>query len=325
MMQPFAEDYKNGWDFNSSYFCPKFKNGSFWCQFPFDPYPFDNYYQEGNSAEYRWYVPHDLRGLVGLFPSADFFSQQLNEFFELAYLWPLNTTLPNWSFWAGNEPDILTQVQFNYAGNQYAHLTQYWFPTLLDTWYYPYASGVPGNDDYGTMSAWVVWGYVGMYPVSSTDEYALFAPRFDSIDFNVAQDEFQFSPWRSTVSQATSGSTVIVQIRCYNRPASGTAYVANISVNGVPLPAPIVKHQQLLATSGGKPTLLEFYLSGEPSVFGQELPSRGGPAPFIPAPVLLTPEMKRVLESVTENDPTPAAMQELKRRHRTMRNRHSDK
>ncbi len=318
LMKTFAEDYKNQWDFNTTYFCPKFANGTFWCQPPLDPYPFEVYYTEGNSAEYRWYVPHDLRGLVSLFPSKDDFAQQLNEFFEIAYLWPLNTTLPNWAFWAGNEPDILTQVQFNFAGNEYAHLTQYWFPTLLDTWYYPYASGIPGNDDYGTMSAWAVWGYVGMYPVSSTDEYALFTPRFDSIDFNVSPDEFPFSPWRSSVSGSNSSMTTILQIRCYNRPAAGTAYVANISVNGVPLATPIVKHQQLLATTGGKPTLLEFYLSGEPSVFGEQLPSLGGPAPFIPKHVELTAEMKDILQRVTDSS-TPAAAQELRRRHRAVR------
>ena len=321
MLKPFAEDYKNTWDYNTTYFCPRRANGSFWCQPPLYPYPFEQYYTEGNSAEYRWYVPHDLRGLVSIFPSSDDFAQKLNEFFELAYLWPLNTTLPNWAFWAGNEPDILTQVQFNFAGNEYAHLTQYWFPTLLDTWYYPYASGVPGNDDYGTMSAWAVWGYVGMYPISSTDEYALFTPRFDSINFNINADEFPFSPWRNSVNPNANNKskTTILQIRCYNRPATGVAYVANISVNGVPLATPIVRHQQLLATSGGKPTLLEFYLASEPSVFGQQLPSLGGPKPFIPKPVQLTDEMKNILQHAVETAGSPAAAQQLRRRHRTVR------
>ena len=280
---PIGQNYRNVFDTATSYFCPKWKNGTFACTNPLNPYPWEDHFTEGSAAEYRWYAPQDPYGLVSLYPSNASFAQDLNDFFQYTNtFWIWNTSLPNELFWAGNEPDIQTQVMFNWAGNEFAHLTQYWFPALLDFYYTPWPSGLPGNDDYGAMSAWCAWGYIGVFPMPPTDEYALFTPRFDSIDVRVDANGFIYTPWRKTVSQASSGSTTVVQIRCYNRPATGVAYVANISVNGVPLATPIVRHQQLLATSGGKPTLLEFYLASEPSVFGQQLPSLGGPKPFVP-------------------------------------------
>ena len=103
---------------------------------------------------------------------------------------------------AGNEPDLLAAWQFNFAGNNYANYTQYWTRKMLDIKYsttadvrrvepvpsecvlaacpalnvYPHAprlhavvsQGLPGNDDFGTMSAWEVWAYMGLYPLTGS-------------------------------------------------------------------------------------------------------------------------------------------------------------
>lgn len=270
LLEPFARDYANVWDNVTNYFCPRHANGTFACDDPFNPYPFEKMFTEGNGAEYRWYVPHDIEGMIALFPNRTYFVDQLDEFFAISEFWPLNTTLPNPAFWAGNEPDILTPVLFNFAGNEYAYLTSYWFPILLDRYYYPFASGIPGNDDYGTMSTWVVFGYIGIYPVASTTDYALFAPRFDSVDIALDANELDASPWGRVVTPSADGSkTVIVQIRAYNRPLnSENVFVANISVNGVPLLRPIVRHSQLVSQTDGTPTKIEFFLTDVPTIFG---------------------------------------------------------
>jgi hypothetical protein len=36
-----------------------------------------------------------------------------------------------------------------------------------------YSAGVPGNDDFGTMSAWFVFGALGFYPLPGTTQYIL--------------------------------------------------------------------------------------------------------------------------------------------------------
>ena len=55
--------------------------------------------------------------------------------------------------WAGNEPDIFAAYLFAWAGR--IDLTQKWVRTLIDTRFSSKPSGVPGNDDYGTMSWWL--------------------------------------------------------------------------------------------------------------------------------------------------------------------------
>lgn len=39
---------------------------------------------EGNQEEYRWFVPHDLSGLLSLFKSSEYYVEQLSNFFEFA-------------------------------------------------------------------------------------------------------------------------------------------------------------------------------------------------------------------------------------------------
>jgi putative alpha-1,2-mannosidase len=41
---------------------------------------------EGDQEEYRWFVPHDLPGLMGLFKSPANYVQKLNTYFELSAL-----------------------------------------------------------------------------------------------------------------------------------------------------------------------------------------------------------------------------------------------
>lgn len=280
----FSKSYRNTFDNTSYYFCPRYANGTFECGDPYLPYPFEQMYTEGNGAEYRWYVPHDISGLIDLFPNVTYFVDQLDEFFALSELWPLNTTLPNPAYWAGNEPEILAPFLFVFAGNEFAYLTSVWVDYLLTTYYIPYASGIPGNDDYGTMSAWVVYAHLGMYPVASTDSYALFAPQFDYVDVSLDAKELAASAWGAVVQPNSTGDrTSIIRIVATGRPASGTVYVTGIKVNGLSLSSQVVSHRELLALNGLPYTLVEFTLSGEPSVFGAAPPSEGGPAVHVPA------------------------------------------
>lgn len=283
--ETYSKMYRNVFDNASTFFCPRASNGTFSCPDLTLTYPFEHSYTEGDAWQYRWYVPHDVRGLLALFSNPATFVDSLYEFFNESYQWPLNNTLPNPYFWAGNEPDIQTPMLFNWAGNEFAYLTSEVFPQLLDYYYIPYASGVPGDDDYGAMSAWCFWGYTGLFPMVPSAEYALFAPRFDVINVTLDAFEMQVSPWRNVQRQSGGGRTTVVQVFCYNRPPAGSiAYVANISLNGQLLDQPIVTHDQLLASPRlhGSPTVLEFYLTSEPTVFGSQSPSAGGPDVYVP-------------------------------------------
>jgi hypothetical protein len=77
-------------------------------------------------------------------------------------------------YWAGNEPDILAPWLFVFGGC--AHHTQYWTRWLVEHKYSADADGIPGNDDYGTMSAWLVFAALGLYPLSGAPFYIVGSP-----------------------------------------------------------------------------------------------------------------------------------------------------
>jgi putative alpha-1,2-mannosidase len=51
---------------------------------------------------------------------------------------------------------------------------------ILNTQYGLEGDGLPGNDDYGTMSAWLVFASLGFYPLPSQDFYMLGSPAIHS-------------------------------------------------------------------------------------------------------------------------------------------------
>lgn len=277
-MRNASQAYRNVWDPRRKIPCGRYANGTFRCpEDIYADYPlFEQGYVEGNAGQYRWYVPQDMAGLVSLFDSPDDYARTLDQYVADSYVWPFNTTLPNLWFWAGNEPCLLNPVQFNAAGNGYAYMTQAWFPQVLDTYYFAGPAGIPGNDDYGAMSSWVVWGYLGIYPVASTVNFTIFAPRFDDMTVSVAADAMPASPWR----KAATNGTAVLRIIAHGRPPQGkTAYVVNASLNGVPLVDTFFSVHDLVPPAGAGASRLEVFLGDEPTVFGQAPPSRGGPRP----------------------------------------------
>eukprot|EP00759_Apiculatamorpha_spiralis_P034157 PhF_6_TR35354/c0_g1_i1/m.51311 len=299
---PLSQSYRNTFDSGTRLFCPKYANGTTYCPPPFLPYPWDgDWYTEGNGAQYRWYVPHDLPGLISLFPNPGNFSSELNLFFELSLLWPFNTSFANIAFWAGNEPDILAPYEFNFAGNQYAYLAQQWVVDILDRYYTPYSSGIPGNDDYGTMSAWVVFSYLGIYPIVSTDLYTFVVPRFDDISISIDATAMPFSPWRNSSIGSTN---TIIRIRAIGRQPTGYSYIRTIQVNGKNLTVPYMKHADLVNNVGG--TDIVVYLNGAATVYGEPSTNEGGPEPFRPDSIFTKSkntqeeQMKKFMSSFSE-------------------------
>ncbi|EGD79581.1 hypothetical protein PTSG_10430 [Salpingoeca rosetta] len=179
-----SRNYVNVWDEESMYMCPRMKTGSFKC----NPVPSfhewivqDSGFCEGNQAEWRWFVPHDLDGLISLFGKQRYV-EELSTFFDKTWSDP-STTLPNPHYWAGNEPDILEPFQFHAAGR--ADLSQLNSRRVMNFAYSSRPGGLPGNDDYGTLSAWYVWAAVGLYPLAGTDLYFIGSPVFEHVTLHL--------------------------------------------------------------------------------------------------------------------------------------------
>jgi putative alpha-1,2-mannosidase len=73
-------NYRNIWSPDREIMCPRNADGSMAC--PKKNTLSWNYYVEGDAEHWRWFVPHDVEGLMGLFSSKDEFELVLRNFFD---------------------------------------------------------------------------------------------------------------------------------------------------------------------------------------------------------------------------------------------------
>ncbi|OMQ11634.1 GH92 family glycosyl hydrolase [[Flexibacter] sp. ATCC 35103] len=151
---------------------PRTANGK-WYE-PFDPEAGSNFQEnvgfiEGNAWQYAFMVPHDMRGYIKLMGGDKVFSDQLQKVFDLK------------QFDMANEPDIAYPYLFNYVKGQ-EWKSQEMVKKLVQEYFQNKPKGLPGNDDTGTMSAWLVYSMMGIYPISPGDPiYTITTPMFHRI------------------------------------------------------------------------------------------------------------------------------------------------
>jgi len=198
---------------------------------------FDERYIEGDAWHYRWFVPGDPQGLVELFGSPEYFAEQLDYFFSNSADDPLNV-LPDPYYWAGNEPDILAVYLFDFAGRP--DLTQKYVRWLMDNKYTIESDGLPGNDDYGTMSAWYTFSAIGFYPLAGSPVYMIGSPIFPKVTIH-----------------RPLGDLIIIA----NNASPTNIYVQNATINGQPIDmkTPLIYHSQIQ-----KQSTLEFWMTNVP-------------------------------------------------------------
>ena len=141
---------------------------------PFNPETGANFQKnlgfiEGNSWQYTFMLAHDNKGLMQLMGGEEAYSNQLQKVFNLG------------QFDMANEPDIGYPYLFNYLPGQ-EWRTQDKVSELINKHFKNTPDGLPGNDDTGTMSAWLIFSMMGLYPVSPAEAiYAVTSPVFDKI------------------------------------------------------------------------------------------------------------------------------------------------
>ena len=239
--------FEHVFDNETKFFCPKDKTGKFDC--PSNPAeylnPFDNRYVEGDAWHYRFFVPHNTSRLIELFGGEKNFVRELNTFFELGQIWT-DTILPNPYYWPGNEHDLFSVWQFNYANR--SDLTQKHARWLLDHAYTSAPNGLPGNDDYGTMSAWLIFTSLGFYPLAGSSTYLLGSPAFD----------------RMVIHRNNNQCTLSITVH-NNSPKN--VYVEKVLLNGKPLLTfPFLDHVEQLDClhTGSSSVELEYFMSSTP-------------------------------------------------------------
>ena len=131
-----------------------------------------DYYDENNGWTYLWDVQHDIAGLVNLLGGREKFVRRLDQLFtEELGMWKPDylqqfpdATGQVGMFVMGNEPSLHIPYLYNYAGAPWK--TQKRIRMLLDTWFTNSPFGIPGDEDGGGLSGFVVFSSMGFYPVT---------------------------------------------------------------------------------------------------------------------------------------------------------------
>lgn len=170
-----ALNYRNVYNPETRFFHPKDSSGRF--IHPLD-YAFDggmgarDYYGENNGWVYRWDVPHSIADLISLHGGADRFNADLDQTFRQPLgrsKFEFYSMLPDHTgnvgqFSMANEPSLHIPYLYNYSGRPW--MTQKRVRKLLDEWFRSDLMGLPGDEDGGGMSAFVVFSMMGIYPVT---------------------------------------------------------------------------------------------------------------------------------------------------------------
>jgi predicted alpha-1,2-mannosidase len=231
-----AANYKNVFRLDKGHVWPKDADGN-WIE-PYDP-GFSggqggrDYTTENNGYTYDWDVQHDLPGLFELMGGRDNAEAKLDQLFRQ----PLG--MSKFDFWAkfpdasglvgqfsmGNEPSLHIPYLYNYLGAPWK--TQKRVRMLLATWFTDTTLGMPGDEDGGGMSAFVVFSMMGFYPVTpGVPIYNLASPVFNRLSIRLH-----------------NGKTL--RIVCRDN-SEDNKYIQSIRLNGRPLDRVWIRHADLV-------------------------------------------------------------------------------
>ena len=127
---------------------------------------------EGSAAQYTWFVPHDVAGLIGKLGGRAAARRKLDAFFGR-----LNAGVNSEHAFLGNEPTLFTPYLYDWLGRPSSGARV--MRRAMSSLYRATPGGFPGNDDGGAMSAWWVFGALGLSPtVPGTGVMTLSSPLF---------------------------------------------------------------------------------------------------------------------------------------------------
>ena len=230
-------NYRKLFNPETLFFHPKDKDGDF---IPDLDYNFPGgmgareYYDENNAWVYRWDVQHDIPGLVALMSGPDRFVSELDRMFatplgrsKFAFFAKLPDHTGNvGQFSMANEPSLHIPYLYNYAGAPWK--TQKRVRQMLDTWFRDDLMGVPGDEDGGGMTSFVVFSSLGLYPVTPGDPvYTIGSPVFEDSEMRLSNGKV-FKIKAKGVSDENK-------------------YIQSATLDGKPLEGPWITHEAIMA------------------------------------------------------------------------------
>ena len=145
-----------------------------------------DYYDENNGYTYTWDVPQDFNGLITLMGGPTKAAANLDQLFrepldrskyEFQAKFPDSTSMVG-QFSMGNEPSLAIPYVYDRLGQPWK--TQKRVRMLLESFFTDTYQGMPGDEDGGGMSAFVVFSMMGFYPVTAgIPAYDIGSPVFE--------------------------------------------------------------------------------------------------------------------------------------------------
>jgi predicted alpha-1,2-mannosidase len=255
-----AANWRRLFDPASGLIEPRFASGTF-------PDPYDALqgggFVEGNAPQYSWMVPQDPAGLFRAMGGPGRAAARLDGFLRVLNAGAGGTHTDHALL--GDEPTLETPWLYDWLRRPWK--TQAAVRRGLRL-YSPSPAGWPGNDDLGTLSAWYVFGALGLYPAQpGTGTLALGSPLFGRAEVRLAHGKRLVILAPGT---ARSGKAP---------PPAAAPYVAALHLDGHAHDRPWLRYCEIAAGA-----TLGFELTAHPTRWGQrgQLPPSYGPG--TPAP-----------------------------------------
>ncbi|MFF9408606.1 GH92 family glycosyl hydrolase [Streptomyces anandii] len=257
-----AQTYRNIFDPATGFFRARDASGAF--TGPADPARSEGFH-EGTSWQYQWLVPQDLPGMIGLIGGKQAANDRLDSFFAYDRLLkdPAKTARDVWvngpydyynadKYNPQNEPDLIAPYTYLSTGQPWktTDVVHAALTLFTDT-----PTGMTGNDDLGTMSAWNVLSSIGVFPVQpGYATWGLSTPVFDRVDLTLDR---RYYPHGSLTIKAPGTSDT-------------RRYIQSARVDGSP-------YGRTYLTTGDlrRARSLSFTLGTEPSAWGTD--AQAGP------------------------------------------------
>ena len=237
--------YRNIYDRELGFARPRYTDGSFKKEFDVLQTHGEGFI-EGNSWNFSFHVPFDVKGLMTLMGGEKVFTKRLDDLFEMHlpeeyYAANEDITIDCLvgGYVHGNEPSH--HVPYLYAWTQQPWKSQYWLRDIMNRMYRNNIRGLGGNDDCGQMSAWYIFSAMGFYPVCpGSDQYVLGAPYLPYIKLDLPE-----------------GNSLVIKAPAVS---DANRYVKALYVNGKRYDKNYVTHADVLA--GGE---WEFVMDSKPN------------------------------------------------------------
>ncbi len=234
-----AHSYINVFDGHTKFFRGKQMDGNWEPNFnEFEP---GRAYTEATAWQYRFFVPHDVNGMIQLFGGKEAFITELDRLFTVEQgvdgkMVDITGLIGQYAH--GNEPSHHMSYLYSYLGEPWK--TQAMTRRLLDEMYSPTPEGIIGNEDCGQMSAWYILSSLGFYSVApGSNEFILTSPL-----------------WTKAQVKLANGKTLTIN----SNSSKSNIYINKVLLNGEEINKNFVTYEQIM--NGG---VLEFVLSNTPN------------------------------------------------------------